>query len=58
MMFPRLRKRLLYLKAKTFDISKTKVNKGTIAYHIVAVVWNVMDVLDTHGKKKIFYCLG
>lgn len=41
-------------KAKTENTPKTKVKKGTTAYHIVTFVRNAMDVLDRHEKNGFF----
>ncbi|KAG0739549.1 hypothetical protein G6F16_011575 [Rhizopus arrhizus] len=38
-------------KAKTEEVPKTKVKKGTTAYHVVHFVRDVMDVLDKHDKR-------
>lgn len=54
----RLRRSFLYLRVKserqTENTPKTKVKKGTTAYHIVTFVRNVMDVLDRHDKNGFF----
>lgn len=41
-------------KAKTKEDSKTKVKKGTTAYHVVHFVRDVINVLDKHDKKGFY----
>lgn len=41
-------------KAKTEEVPKTKVKKGTTAYHVVHFVRDVMDVLDKYDKKGFY----
>ncbi|ORE11628.1 hypothetical protein BCV72DRAFT_324583 [Rhizopus microsporus var. microsporus] len=42
-------------KVKIGESSKTKVKKGTTAYHVVTFVRNIMGILDRHDKKGFFY---
>ncbi|CEP10225.1 hypothetical protein [Parasitella parasitica] len=41
-------------KAKTEEVPKTKVKKGTTAYHVVHFVRDAMDVLDKLDKKGFY----
>jgi hypothetical protein len=46
------------IKAKTDESSKTKVKKGTTAYHIVTFARSVMGIFDRYHKKGLFIVMN